>query len=138
MQATISKARPVLSCIIIMSLLFLGGCVTAKQKLLDSGMTPLAEADFQTLFAVPLKGDYRSIKQGGIVSTEFLPDGTEKMVSSKISDEGTWRIVNGEQCSKWNNLRGGREACFTWFKVADGVYDIFDASGAKAGTLTVK
>ncbi len=37
--------------ILLFSLLYLGGCVSAKQKMLDEGIKPLTTQELQSLFA---------------------------------------------------------------------------------------
>jgi len=123
--------------ITIIFALVLVGCVTGKQKLLDSGMQPLKQTDFDDLFSKDIKANYLN-SNGHNVSVQFYPDGTQKYSSPKNSDIGKWSIKNNEQCSTWSNLRNGQEKCFTWFKISENKYELFEQNGNKAGTITIK
>lgn len=118
-------------------LTFVGGCVTSKQKALDAGMKPLDEQGLQSLFAAPFNASYSSSQKNLTSVVQYFPDGKQTISNSKISDEGTWRIKNGEQCSKWKVIRKGAEACTTWIKIADDKYEVYGSNGAKSGVLTI-
>lgn len=128
------------SILLLIPILFLvGGCVTAKQKKLDAGIKPLNDQGFQALFSKPFEATFISSKNGRTSNLQYFPDGTQKLSNTKITDEGTWRIVNGDQCSKWKTIRKGVEKCGTWFEIADGKYEIYlSPEGSKHGVLTVK
>lgn len=121
----------------LLSLLLVVGCVqSAKQKKLELGATPLGDQEFQALFSKPLSGSFVSPR--GTTLVQYMPDGTQKMQYSKGSDTGEWRIANGEQCSKWKNLRKGKEKCTTWFEIGMGKYEVYNPDGSKNGIITFK
>ena len=124
----------VVTCLVLV----LGGCVTAKQKKLDLGIKPLNNQELTTLFSKNLDVSFHSYTRGNTISLRYYPDGSQKLESSQISDEGTYTIVNGEQCSRWNTIRNGAELCATFFAIGDNKYESFDRKGSKIGTLTVK
>ncbi len=126
-----------------MSLLFLiivvliGGCVTGKQKMLDKGMKPMNSQNFNSLFSKTVKGTYHNFNSGRVSSLIFFSNGTMTVSNTKLDDEGTWRVVNGELCGSWKTIRNGAERCTTWFKTSDKEYDDYDPAGYKRGSFTV-
>lgn len=114
------------------------GCVTAKQKKLDAGINPMTDEELKTLFSKPLSASYYSTKRGITSKVTYQPDGSQTIENSKISDKGTYTIINGEQCSKWDTIRKGAEKCTTWFDIGNNKYEIYEANGAKTGTITVE
>jgi hypothetical protein len=118
--------------------LFLGGCITAKQKKLDAGMKPLVDQELKYIFSSPIEGKFVSSKNGMITSLHSSPDGSQTFSNPKLSDNGTWRIADGEQCSRWKKVREGSENCFTWFKIADDTYELYQRNGSKHGVFTIK
>lgn len=118
--------------------LALGGCVTAKQKKLDLGITPMNDQELKSIFSKPIDASYYSSKRNNTISLQYSPDGSQKLISPQITDEGTYTIKNGEQCSKWQVIRKGAEKCTTWFDIGDNKYETYNRDGSKNGTLTVK
>ena len=115
-------------------LLLTGGCVTAKQKMLDAGINPLTDEQLTVLFSKPTDVSYSGNK--GNSSIKHSPDGTQQMTYNGGSDEGFWRIANGEICGKWKNIRQGSENCNTMFQVEDNKYKLVNKAGSVLGTLT--
>ncbi len=115
----------------------LTGCVTAEQKLLDSGMKPQTDQELRGLFSKPFVGSFVN-SNGNVFTLNFYPDGRQEVNGSQVNDTGTWRIVNGEQCSKWKTIRNGSEKCTRWIKVGEGKYDVFNSDGSKDGVMTVE
>ncbi len=99
---------------------------------------PMSDQELKTLFSKPIEASYYSNKRDMTVSLQYFPDGTQKIQTPKINDEGTYRIANGEQCSQWKTIRQGVEKCATWFRIGDKKYEVYEKNGAKNGTLTVK
>ncbi len=117
-------------------LMLTSGCVTAKQKMLDSGIKPLNNQELKILFSEPTNVSFSGGK--GNASINHFPDGTQKITHGGGSDEGVWRISNGEICGKWKNIRQGSENCNTMFKVEDNKYKLISKEGSVLGTLTFK
>jgi len=136
MKISILRSKSANLLYVFLLAMFLGGCVTAKQKKLDAGMKPLEEQGLHALFSQPLEATYESVK-GITSSVKYFPDGTQTISNSKLSDTGSWRIVGGEVCSKWTKIRKGFEKCFTFFKLEDGKYEAFQRDGSKDGILIV-
>ena len=126
--------KPTLLAVFLCLLLLIGGCVTAKQKMLDAGINPLTDEQLIVLFSQPTDVSYLGNK--GNASIKHLPDGTQKISYNGGSDEGFWRIANGEICGKWKNLRQGSENCSTMFQVEDNKYKLVNKTGSVLGTLT--
>lgn len=126
--------KPTLFAVGLCLLLLIGGCVTAKQKMLDAGINPLTDEQLIVLFSQPTDVSY--IGNKGNASIKHSPDGTQKINYNGVSDEGFWRIANGEICGKWKNLRQGSENCSTMFQVEDNKYKLVNETGSVLGTLT--
>lgn len=118
-------------------LFFLSGCVTAKQKLLDQGMTPLDNVAYEEILSKPIKFKLKDLKYNENSTLEYSPDGTQKFDNGQFTDEGWWRIENNEYCSKWKKIRNGAERCYTWFKVEENTYEVFYPDGSKSGIMTI-
>lgn len=117
-------------------LLLAGGCVTAKQKMLDAGINPLTNEELKVLFSKPTNVSFSG--NNGDASIQHSPDGTQKITYQGGSDEGLWRISKGEICGKWKKIRQGSENCNTMFQVEDNKYKLISNKGAVLGTLTFK
>ena len=126
--------KPTLFAVGLCLLLLIGGCVTAKQKMLDAGINPLTDEQLKVLFSKPTDVIFSGNK--GNASIKHSPDGTQQMSHGGGSDEGFWRIANGEICGKWKNLRQGSENCNTMFQVEDNKYKLVNKTGSVLGTLT--
>lgn len=116
----------------VLTVLFLGGCVTAKQKLLDAGMQPLSNSDLQSLFAEQKNATFTNQKSSGTV--KYFPDGRQEATWQGGSGGGTFYIKDGEFCSKMD-FRKGEVKCTTWFKVDEKTYELIRADGSKDATL---
>ncbi len=134
------KRNPQLVSIVLISLLIvvLGGCISAKQKKLDLGIKPMNDQELKALFSKPMNASFYSNKRNNTISLQYYPGGSQKLIASTFSDEGTYIIVNGEQCSKWKVIRNGAELCTTWFDIGGNKYETFNRNGSKSGTLTLK
>ena len=127
----------ILTSLILVTSFSLGGCVTAKQKLIDSGIQPLTGDQLKEMFTKGVKADYVNAK-GQASYVVFHPDGNQTLASSMTNDTGRWSVENDQQCSVWTKIRNGRKGCFTWFKVTENTYELFGTDGTKTGTLTIK
>ena len=114
--------------------LLIGGCATAEQKLMESGLKPLTDDQLREVFAKrPRTAEWSTANASGTI--EYSPDGTQKTQWGRGGDSGTYQIRNGMICGKWKTIRNGEERCFTVYKVADNTYESFHG-GKKSSTLT--
>ena len=116
----------------------LGGCVTAMQKKVDTGMDPLGSAELQTLFSKPFEADFVSSESGRTFMVKYFPDGSQMIEYGGKNDDGSWRITDGKHCSRWESTRNGAERCSYWFKLAEGRYELFNTSESKIGLVNVR
>jgi len=117
----------------VLTLLLLGGCVTAKQKLLDAGMQPLSNADLRSLFDEQRNATFTNQKSSGTI--KYFPDGRQEATWNGGSGGGTFSIEEGKLCSKMD-FRKGEVKCTTMFKVDEKTYELIRADGSKDATLT--
>ncbi len=123
---------------LIVSLLVLTGCVTAKQTKLDLGLKPLNNEQLHELFSNTFSGSFVNDKNKMTTQVTYNKDGSQTLSNRKLSDTGNWRIAGDEYCSKWKIVRKGAEECSSWFKIADNQYEVYSTSGSFVGVLTVK
>lgn len=116
-------------------LTLLGGCVTAKQKALDSGLKPVTNAELKMLFAEKNTANWVNTEKGRTAVVTYLPDGSLSADSGGETYIGTYSFKNDEYCSKMDH-RNGEVRCTTWFKVEDKTYHLFKTNGSMAGKLT--
>ncbi len=88
------------------TLLYLGGCVTAQQKALDSGLKPSTNTDLQSLFAEKRTAKFRNTQNGNTGIVDYLPDGSQLAVSKRKTYTGTYTIENNQYCSKMDHRNG--------------------------------
>lgn len=118
-----------------LAILYLSGCVTAKQKMLDDGMKPLAATELQSLFAEKRTAKFKSSKKGTTGIVTYLPDGSQSAVSNGKTYTGTYSIENNKYCSKMDH-RKGKIKCTNWFNVGD-TYQLYNADdGTMDATIT--
>lgn len=115
-------------------LLLLTGCVTAKQKLVESGVQPMTGNEISELFSQPTNVSYSGPK--GSATIHHMPDGTQKIDYPGGTDEGNWRVNGDDICGKWQKLRSGSEQCSSMFKISENTYKFFGSDGSYRGTLT--
>ncbi len=123
--------------LLVLSLLFISGCVTAKQKRLESGLKSLGNTELESLFSKEFKAKFLSYKYDTTSYLHYFPDGVQKIETPKFDDKGVYQLVNGEHCSQWEIIRQGAEKCTTWFKIEDNKYEVFNPDGSKNGTVTI-
>lgn len=85
---------------------------------------PLNEAELKALYSEnEMKGEN---KNGQKFTENYRADGTFRAESTDrsggccISDRGRWWVENGKLCKQYDNWRGGRKACTTVVRRADG------------------
>lgn len=132
------RIRNPLSCVFVLLLLILlFGCVSAKQKKLEAGFQPLTGSELNSIISGK-KGVYVSSKKGMVSNVEWKANGEQMMSNSKLSDKGSWRIVGDELGSKWTTLRGGKEEFTQWFEVGENKYQVYNRAGTLRGVITIE
>lgn len=112
-----------------MVLLSVGGCVTAKQKMMDAGEKPLTDQELQTLFG-SAPTDTEVITHNGNKSyVNHFPDGSQTIRYSGGSDDGKYWIEDGGICGQWQTINNRAVRCSSVFKTTDNQYKLFDAQG---------
>lgn len=118
------------------SLIYLSGCVTEKQKMLDSGMKPSTNQELKSLFTVERTAKWNNIEKDRMATVTWLPDGSQSILSENgTTFTGTYSIEKDEYCSKLDH-RGGEVKCSTWFKIDDYTYRLYKSNGSLWGKLT--
>lgn len=120
---------------LLFSLLFLSGCASTKQKMLDAGFKPLTTYELQSLFTEKRIAKYYNTEKQQWTAVTFLPNGSQATVSNGKVLTGVYNIENDQYCSTLSPNKGDLR-CTTWFKVSDKTYDLYQVDGSKAGELT--
>jgi hypothetical protein len=123
--------------LVTFTLMSLGGCVTAKQKMLDAGINPMTDQEVQELFSKPGEAFF-SDARGRTANINYTPDGIQKMTYPGGADQGTYRVVNGEFCDKWNVVADGVESCHSMFMKSANTYLMIKKDGSETGVLKFK
>ena len=129
MKKRSQKQTRVAEFILITSFLILvSGCVTAKQKMLNDGYTPLTNQDLEALFSEPvtMRWTLQSMDQGNV---DMSPDKTAKITHAGGIDYGRWAAEDDRLCISWDRFRGGGKECNTFFKIDDKKFKVFRPSG---------
>lgn len=123
--------------ILIVLFFLLGGCVTAKQKALDSGLQPYTDQNFETFFSEEKIMRWESAKNNRSATVTFSPDGS---ISALGGDgkvyPGTYSVKDNIYCSKMDH-RNGESKCSEWFKVDDKTFKLYSTGGSFVGTATI-
>ena len=131
-----SVKKLVLASIIISICLYLSGCVSAKQKMVESGQKPLTNQELKQIFTEKKIASYISAK-GRTGKVTYLPDGSQSAVDDKNGKTypGTYYFDGDKYCSKMDH-RGGEVRCTTWFRLGDNKYQLYRDDGSKGATVT--
>lgn len=124
----------------IVILIVIGGCVsgiTDKQRALDAGMKPLDDQELQSLFSDRFQASFNSSQGIGSSVIRYNPNGKFTSIHSGNSQKGSWRIANGEVCTREDFDHTGTELCTTWIKIAENKINIYFRNQRKSGTLTI-
>lgn len=100
----------------------LSGCATtSEEQLRTQGLEPLSQAELVALFDGTVRADWK-IPAGEMGTSVYRDDGTAKVDWGMGSSEGTYRFVDGEFCTSWEELRDGHEACGPLYRTGEGEY----------------
>ncbi|KKL50043.1 hypothetical protein LCGC14_2309430, partial [marine sediment metagenome] len=92
-------------------------CAAVNEKTLkESGAKLLNQQDLIEFFKVERVGSVKN-KQGRSAEVYYFPDGTHTLKWPGGGDEGKYRLENGQFCSKWRDIRGGKEKCFRLYRI---------------------
>ena len=114
----------------------LSGCVSSKQKMVESGKKPITNQELKQIFSEKKIASYISAK-GRTGKVTYLPNGSQSAVDDKNGKTypGTYYFDGDKYCSKMDH-RGGEVRCTTWFKVGDNKYQLYRNDGSKGATVT--
>lgn len=113
----------------------LAGCATGEKSLRERGYAPMSQAELEQEHARTRTVNWTNV-QGGAGTATYEADGTARVTWANGSDEGRWRIVDGNFCNQWKTVRNGAERCVRTYKTGDNEYRTFDLDGTPASTLS--
>ena len=87
-------------------LIFLSGCMTVSEQMIEDGYTPLTTQELNTLFSKPVnvRWTLRNMEQGNV---ELSPDKSATITHAGGVDYGTWAAEDDRLCITWDRFRGG-------------------------------
>jgi len=130
--------RKVCWLLVIIGFIFtLQSCGVYEKKLQESGAKLLSQNELVQLFNSPQTARFVTPK-GYTGTLRYFPNGKQTVEYSDGNDEGKYRIENGMLCSKWKEIRNGREKCVKIYKVGDKKYEGVTADGSRDATLIFK
>ena len=110
-------------------------CAAVNEKTLkESGAKLLSQQDLIEFYKVERAGTVKTSR--GSLKIHYFPDRTQKMTWPGGSDEGTYRIENGEMCVKWKIARDGVEKCTRVYNIEENKYEVVYIDGSHAGSIT--
>ena len=123
---------------LLMILLFvttLASCSLTEKNLKETGAKLLGQQALVEIFSQD-RVVTRSTKSGS-AKGYYSPDGTQKIKWQGGGDEGTYKIINGEFCSKWNATRSGKEECYRIYQTEDNEYVWFKLDGSYDSKMVI-
>ncbi len=115
----------------------LQSCGVYEKKLQESGAKLLSQNELVQMFSSSQTASFVTPK-GYTGTLHYFPNGKQTVEYSEGNDEGEYRIENGMLCSKWKEIRNGREKCVKIYKVGDKKYEGVTTDGAQDATLIFK
>ncbi len=118
------------TCIVLQS------CAVHEKRLQESGAKLLTQRVLEQLFSEKQTVEYSADRGPGTIT--YFPGGKENIKFGDVSDEGGYRIENGQFCSKWHNVAGGKEHCYRIYYVAKQKYEWVNLDGSFGGLMFFK
>ena len=87
----------------------------------------------------PTIGQGKSVRTGTTYKIERDGKGTQTLQDENgYSDSGSYRIDSDKLCSKWVEIRKGKEGCFEMYRQEDGSIQAVNSEGKVITTGTIK
>jgi hypothetical protein len=96
----------------------------------------LTQTELERLFHTERTVEFLS--SGKRVSVRYFSDGRQECDCGPGSDQGTYRIINGEFCSTWTRLRKGAESCSTIYRIGENEFEFRDSNGNPHAIMRLK
>jgi len=123
-----------LSALMCVAFLILSSCATTEKSLQERGLNPLTHSELETLMSRTRTARWTTSK--GVSGTgTYSQDGTAKLAWSGGGAEGSWRVSGDKFCTAYPTIRGGKETCFTLYRIQENEYQSFFPDGGFNATL---
>jgi len=123
-------------------ILSLQGCATFDKKLPETEGTLLTQSELEKLFSNEVTYSLKSNKLRIKVTETTFPSGEQILIWTSNTetgkDIGTYRIINGQKCNKWENTDAGKERCWRVYKISETKYYIECTDGSDYYYVSVK
>ena len=123
---------------LLMILLFvstLTSCALTEESLKEAGAKLLGQEELVDFFSQDRVVTFST--QSGSAKGYYFSDGIQKIKWQGGGDEGTYKIENGQFCSRWNATRGGKEECYRIYHTEDNEYVWFKLDGSYDSKMVI-
>ena len=90
----------------------------------------------EVLFSQPFSAVFVPTGSSSDANMSYQPNGSATLKSAKRDEQGNWRVTNNLYCSSWDNLRDGKESCFSFARVSPDLYTL-SVDNKDAGQFTI-
>lgn len=118
-------------------LAFVFACTTTTHevKIQEAGARLMTQADLEALFSKELNTSYVTPRSKG--TSKYLPNGTLTIDWGSGDDTGTYRLVNGQYCSKLDTIRKN-ERCVKVYQVGEKEFHFVGPSGELSSKVFIE
>ena len=120
---------------ICVAMLLLSGCATNARSLQERGLSALNHSQLEKLMSRTRTARWTTAT-GASGTATYFQDGRAEVDWNGGGAEGTWRIKANTLCTKYLDIREGKETCFTGYRTQANVYQWFFPDGSLNSTLT--
>ena len=121
--------------LLCVAVLLLPGCAATAQSLQKEGLSPLTHSQLEMLMSRTRTSRWTTAT--GVSGTgRFAKDGSVELAWTGGGTKGTWRISDSSLCTKYPDIRDGKETCFTAYRTHPNQYSWFFPDGSLDATIT--
>lgn len=125
----------VVSSLLCAAVSLLPGCATTAQDLQKQGLSPLTHGQLEMLMSRTRTMRWTTATGTSGTGT-FALDGSAELAWTGGGAKGTWRINGNAYCTKYPDIRHGKENCFTFYRTRPHQYSLFFPDGSLDATVT--
>lgn len=116
-------------------LLYLSGCASTKQGMLDAGMKQMTTEELTSLFSDKKTTKVYNEKKQKWYTVTYLPDGSVSAVRKGKTRTSIYYIKNDKFCAK-KRFKSRKKKCSSWFEIDDKTYQTYERDGSLGTTVT--
>ena len=101
----------------------------------------IGQSELEQLYKNECTYEFRN-SEGVWGTTRCFPNGNQdinwRTAEAVGSDTGTYRIVNGQKCDKWENIPKAKERCYKFYKINENEYTTVCTNCSEQSIVTFK